>query len=142
MEIEHGLEEKVEALMSSYQSSLPGYLGIQFTSLSRSLLEAEMPVDERTKQPFGILHGGASVALSETIASVGGWLNVDKPDLIVVGAEINANHLRPVSSGRVKGQGRPIHLGRSLQVWEVSITDDADKQVCISRCTLAVQPKR
>jgi uncharacterized protein (TIGR00369 family) len=96
-----------------------------------------MPVDSRTRQPFGILHGGASVLLAETLVSYAATL-VAEPGKACVGMEINANHLRPVSSGWVTGTARPIALGRRIHVWEVRIVDDKDKLVCISRCTMAV----
>jgi uncharacterized protein (TIGR00369 family) len=100
-----------------------------------------MPVDERTRQPFGILHGGASVALAETLASLGGTMNVDLERFTVVGIEINANHLRAKKEGIVTGTGTPIHVGRSTQVWEVRIVDEQQRPICVSRCTLAVVPR-
>ena len=97
-----------------------------------------MPVDQRTKQPFGLLHGGASVALAESLASIGGWLNVDDSKFAVVGIEINANHIRAVKSGHVTGTAVPLHRGAKTQVWEIRIADERGRLVCISRCTLAV----
>jgi uncharacterized protein (TIGR00369 family) len=117
-------------------------LGIQFVEITGERCVATMPVDERTRQPFGILHGGASVALAETIASVGATMNVDLDKEYVVGIEINANHLRAKKDGVVTGTGKPIHVGRSTQVWEVRIVDEQDRPICISRCTLATVPKR
>jgi len=114
-----------------------GHLGIEFTDLGASHLIARMPVDSRTRQPFGILHGGASVLLAETLVSCAATF-VAVPGTACVGMEINANHLRPVASGWVTGTARPISLGRRSQVWEVRIVDDDEKLVCISRCTLAV----
>jgi uncharacterized protein (TIGR00369 family) len=101
---------------------------------------ARMPVGPTVHQPFGILHGGASVALAETVASMGGWLNVDQAKEHVVGLEINANHLRAKRDGMVTAVATPLHVGRKTQVWEIRITDEQDKLVCISRCTLAVIP--
>ena len=114
-----------------------GRLGIEFTEIGADSLTARMPVDGRTHQPLGILHGGASVLLAETLVS---WAAnfVVEPGKACVGMEINANHLRPVSSGWVTGTARPIALGRRSQVWEVRIVDDDDKLSCISRCTIAV----
>lgn len=114
-----------------------GHLGIEFTELGADHLVGRMPVDRRTRQPFGILHGGATVLLAETLVSCAATFVV-VPGMACVGMEINANHLRPVTSGWVTGTARPISLGRRTQVWEVRIVDDDDKLVCISRCTMAV----
>jgi len=114
-----------------------GHLGIEFTEVGASYLVGRMPVDSRTRQPFGILHGGASVLLAESLVSCAATFVV-APGQASVGMEINANHLRPVTSGWVTGTARPISLGRRTQVWEVRIVDDNDKLVCISRCTMAV----
>jgi 1,4-dihydroxy-2-naphthoyl-CoA hydrolase len=114
-----------------------GRLGIEFTELGTDHLTARMPVDSRTHQPLGILHGGASVLLAETLVSWAATF-VATPGKACVGMEINANHLRPVSSGWVTGTARPISLGRRSQVWEVRIVDDRDRLTCISRCTVAV----
>jgi len=113
-------------------------LGIEFTELADDALRARMPVDERTRQPAGVLHGGASVVLAETLASWAATFAVDRSKFHCVGMEINANHLRPVASGWVHGEARPIATGRTTHVWEVRITNEEGKLVCISRCTLAV----
>jgi uncharacterized protein (TIGR00369 family) len=117
----------------------PGHLGIAITELGDDFLRATMPVDERTKQPFGLLHGGSSVLLAETLASLAGWLCLD-PELKQqsAGIEINANHLRAVTEGVVTGTARPIHLGRATQVWEIRIEDEQGRLTCISRMTAAV----
>jgi 1,4-dihydroxy-2-naphthoyl-CoA hydrolase len=114
-------------------------LGIQITEQGSDYLRGTMPVDSRTKQPFGLLHGGSSVALAETLASFAGFLCLD-PDANqqAAGLEINANHLRAVTEGVVTGTARPIHLGRTTQVWEVRIEDDKGRLTCISRMTAAV----
>jgi uncharacterized protein (TIGR00369 family) len=114
-----------------------GHLGIELTELGADHLIGRMPVDRRTHQPTGILHGGASVLLAETLVSWAATFVAER-DKACVGMEINANHLRPVTSGWVIGTARPIALGRRSQVWEVRIVDDNDRLVCISRCTLAV----
>jgi len=101
---------------------------------------ATMPVDHRTRQPYGILHGGASVALAETVASIGATMNVDRATSVAVGLEINANHMRPKRDGVVTGTATPIHRGKSTQVWDVRIVDEEGRLVCVSRCTLAVVP--
>ncbi|MGB1247426.1 MAG: hotdog fold thioesterase [Chitinophagales bacterium] len=116
------------------------HLGIEFTEKHDKYVIAKMPVDERTRQPFGILHGGASVALAETLGSMAGWLCLSDEKMVVVGQEINANHLRSVREGYVYGKAFPIHLGRKSQVWAIEITNEEGKMVCISRMTLAVVP--
>ena len=116
-------------------------LGIRVLELGEDYIRASMPVDARTKQPFGVLHGGASVSLAETLASFGGWMCVAPGGGDVVGIEINANHLRTVRDGEVIGIGRPLHLGRSTQVWEIRISDPQERLVCISRLTLVVVPE-
>ena len=122
------------------ENTLLEALGIEVTLATPERVEARMPVDRRTHQPFGLLHGGASVALAETVASVGGYMNVDPAREHVVGLEINANHLRAKRDGEVRAVATPIHVGRRTQVWEVRIADEEGRAVCISRCTLAVVP--
>jgi 1,4-dihydroxy-2-naphthoyl-CoA hydrolase len=114
------------------------HLGIEFTELGPDYLRGRMPVDDRTHQPHGILHGGASVALAETLGSYAAMLVTDPTKYRCLGQEINANHIRGVASGFVIGTARPIHLGRRSHVWEIRITDERDKLVCISRLTMAV----
>ena len=116
-------------------------LGIEIIELSPTRVVATMPVDDRTRQPFGILHGGASVALAETVASLGAVMNVDLQKSSAVGLEINANHLRAKRDGVVRATATPFHVGRSTQVWDVRIVDEEERPVCISRCTLAVVPR-
>lgn len=116
-------------------------LGIAFTELGPDYLRATMPVDARTRQPYGLLHGGASVLLAETLGSTAGMLCVEEGELCV-GIEINANHLNAVRDGIVTGTARPLHVGRRTQVWEIRVEDDAQRLVCISRLTLAVIAKR
>ena len=117
------------------------HLGIECTALGNDFLTARMPVDARTRQPFGLLHGGCSMVLAETLASVASVCTVDTQQFLCVGQEINANHVRAVREGWVIGTARPAHLGRTSQVWEVRITDEQDKLVCISRVTMAVVPR-
>ena len=123
-------------------TGLPTTLGIEIVELSETRVVATMPVDERTRQPFGILHGGASVALAETVASFGAVAIIDRERFVAVGQEINANHLRPKLAGVVRATGVPVHVGRSSQVWSIEIRDEEGKLVCISRCTMAVVEKR
>jgi len=120
------------------ENTLMNSLGIEITELGKGRAVATMPVDKRTHQPFGILHGGASVALAETVASLGGYELVDKETEVVVGLEINANHIKSKRDGIVTAVGEVIHQGKTTMVWEVKIKDEKDQLICISRCTLAV----
>ena len=121
--------------------TLVSNLGIVFSEAGEDWLRGTMPVDARTVQPYGILHGGASVALAETLGSVAGNLCVDTTKEMVVGLEINANHVRAMRGGRVTGTARALHVGRSTQLWEIRIENDDGKLVCVSRLTLAVVPR-
>jgi uncharacterized protein (TIGR00369 family) len=120
------------------QQTLLATLGIELTEMTKARVTATMPVTPKVHQPFGLLHGGASVALAETVASMAAWMNVDQTTQQVVGLEINANHLRAKRDGMVTAVATPAHIGRRTQVWEVRITDEAGKLVCLSRCTMAV----
>lgn len=131
-----------EQLNSVNTGNLGAALGIQITEIGEDFVRGTMPVDQRTRQPYGLLHGGASVALAESLGSLGGGLTVDPEKFSVVGIEINANHLKGKRDGMVTGTARALHLGRSTQVWEIRIVDEADALVCISRLTLAVVPKK
>jgi 1,4-dihydroxy-2-naphthoyl-CoA hydrolase len=122
----------------AYIVNMPLHLGIEFTAIGDDFLRGRMPVTERTRQPFGILHGGASVALAETLGSVAAGLVVDPDKYRVVGQEINANHVRAVTEGFVIGTTRPLHLGKRSHVWEIRIADEQDRLVCISRITMFV----
>lgn len=128
----------IDALNAHARGTMIGNLGITIIEAGDDWLRGTMPVDARTKQPYGLLHGGASVALAETLGSMAGGLCVDNATEVVVGLEINANHLRAVREGTVTGTARALHVGRSTQVWEIRIENDAGKPVCISRITLAV----
>lgn len=118
------------------------HLGIVFTEIDDNSLSASMPVDERTKQPMGLLHGGANVVLAETLGSVASSLTLDLEKQICVGLEINANHLKSVRSGYVVGTATPIHLGKSTQVWEIKIHNEDQQLCCISRITMAILDKK
>jgi 1,4-dihydroxy-2-naphthoyl-CoA hydrolase len=122
----------------NFGPSLASHIGIEFTDIGEDFLRGRMPVDDRTRQAFGILHGGASVALAETLGSVGATLVIDPSLFACVGQEINANHIRAVKEGFVTGTARPLHIGRRSHVWEIRIADERDKLVCISRLTMAV----
>ena len=115
-------------------------LGIEIIVLSPERVVATMPVDDRTRQPFGLLHGGASVALAETAASLGALANIDDTRFAAVGVEINANHIRSRRNGSVRATAVPIHIGRTTHVWSIEIVDDDGRMVCISRCTIAIVP--
>ena len=131
-------EITVEALNGLSGNTMTEHLGIVFTRVGPDFLEAQMPVDARTQQPMGLLHGGASVALAETLGSVAATCCVDMSKQFCVGLEINANHLRGVREGMVTGVTRPVHIGKKTQVWEIRITNQKEELVCISRITLAV----
>jgi len=129
-------------LRSLATRGLADAIGIDVVELTATRVVATMPVDQRTKQPFGILHGGASLALAETVASLGATANVDRQEFVAVGLEINANHIRAKSEGTVTATATPIHIGKTTHVWDVRITDEEERPVCVSRCTLAIRPKK
>jgi uncharacterized domain 1 len=121
---------------------MAGVLGIEITTLSADKVVATMPVDQRTQQPFGLLHGGASAALAETVASLGAYMNVDQETQAAVGVELNANHLRGKTEGIVTATATPVRRGRTIHVWDIKIEDEESRLVCVSRCTLAIVNKR
>lgn len=123
------------------EGTLMESLGIEVQSVEPDLVVATMPVDHRTRQPFGILHGGASVALAETAASIGTAMQIDQARYMAVGLEINANHIRAKQSGVVTARAVPLHKGRSTMVWEIRITDEENQLVAISRCTVMIREK-
>jgi 1,4-dihydroxy-2-naphthoyl-CoA hydrolase len=128
----------VEQLQVYARKTLADTIGIRVTEIGPDYLRATMPVNSQTHQPMGVLHGGASVALAETIGSLAANLCVDSSQHICMGQEINANHLRPVSSGLVTATARPYHIGKRSHVWSIEIRDEQDKLVCVSRLTMAV----
>jgi 1,4-dihydroxy-2-naphthoyl-CoA hydrolase len=130
-----------EAIQKTGRGTLAEALGIEITHIGENSITATMPVDHRTIQPMGLLHGGASVALAETVGSISANGTIDHDKQYCVGLEINANHIRGVRSGLVKGTSTALHIGRSTQVWEIKITDEADRLVCVSRLTIAVLNK-
>ncbi|MET0243346.1 MAG: hotdog fold thioesterase [Flavitalea sp.] len=132
----------IDEMMRMGRGNMGGFLGIEFVELGADYLKARMPVDERTKQPYGLLHGGASCVLAETIGSIGSALIIDPSKFICVGLEINANHIRSATEGFVTAKASPVHIGGSTHVWDIRITDDKDRLVCISRLTVAILPKR
>lgn len=122
----------LDELNATSANTLVAHLGIRYTRLEEALLVAEMPVDARTHQPFGLLHGGASAVLAESLGSIAGWMMTEEGQN-VVGCELNATHHRPVASGYVRGECRPLHLGRRSQSWEIAIFDAADRRCCTCR---------
>ncbi|MBM7651920.1 uncharacterized protein (TIGR00369 family) [Neobacillus cucumis] len=120
------------------ENTLIEALGIEITKMEPGKVTATMPVDHRTKQPFGLLHGGASVALAESVASLGAYHLVDKETEAVAGLEINANHVRPKTEGVVTAVATILHQGRTTMVWDIKITDEQDRLICVSRCTMAI----
>ena len=135
-------EKYLNRINERSKNTLVETLGIEITDIGEQYIAGRMPVDHRTKQPFGVLHGGASVALAETLGSIGGGLQVDVDTQSVVGIEINASHLKPVSSGWVYGRADAVRGGKKIQVWEIVIKDQNQSIVCKSRLTLAVINKR
>lgn len=134
-------ETSVTELNSRFRHDLGSLLEIEFTEVGEDYLEARMPVTEKVHQPAGILHGGASVVLAETLGSVASGLLIDAERYMAVGLEINANHLRPVKQGFVRGVCRPVHIGGKTHVWDIRLFDDRGKMNCISRLTVAVIPR-
>lgn len=132
----------LERINADRSGTLIERLGIVMTDIGHDSISGTMPVDERTRQPYGLLHGGASVALAETLGSVAANLCLDPKTHVAVGLEINANHVRAVTSGEVHGTATALHLGRSTQVWEIRISDPQGRLVCISRLTVAVVERR
>ena len=130
----HTLDE----LNGTAAGTMTGHLGIVFTEIGGDFIRATMPVDSRTRQPYGLLHGGASVVLAETLGSTGAVMCVDRAGFLCVGQEINANHVRSARSGLVTGTARPVHLGGRSHVWAIEIVNDEQDLVCISRLTIAI----
>ncbi|KQN34508.1 hypothetical protein ASE92_13010 [Pedobacter sp. Leaf41] len=128
----------VEELNGRPKNHIGALLGIEFTKIGDDFIEGTMPVDERTHQPAGILHGGASVVLAETLGSIASYMLIDPEKYVAVGLEVNANHLRPVKSGLVKGICTPIHIGAKTHIWDIKLFNDRGKMSCISRLTVAV----
>jgi len=131
----------LESLNKWSQNTLAEHLGIEFVEIGDDFLVARMPVNAKTHQPLGLLHGGASVALAETLGSVAATLCLDE-NKFCVGLEINANHLKGVRNGFVKGTTKPIHIGKQTHVWEIRILNDLNELICISRITMAVLEKK
>ena len=128
----------IEQLQSLGAGTMGEYLGMEFTDIGDNFLKARMPVDPRTRQPYGLLHGGASAALAETLGSVASAYVIDQEKYVCVGLEINANHIRGVKEGWVYGTAIPLHIGKTTHVWDIKIVDEREKLVCVSRLTVAI----
>ena len=135
-------QEKIKKINKSVQNTMITAIGIEITDLGDDFICGKMPIDERTVQSFGLLHGGASVALAETLGSIAGGIKVYSKNETVVGIAINANHLKSIQAGWVYGKALPIRIGKKIQVWEIKITNENDELICISRLTLAVIMKK
>ena len=132
----------LDELNSISRNTMIDHLGIEITGIGSDFIEAKMPVDHRTHQPYGLLHGGASVALAETLGSLAAHCTITDPNKYCVGLEINANHIKGVRSGYVIGVAKPVHLGQRTQVWEIQISNEQKELVCVSRITMAIIDKR
>ncbi|MBO9657870.1 MAG: hotdog fold thioesterase [Chitinophagaceae bacterium] len=132
----------IDKLNAFAPGTIAEHLGIEWVELGNDFLSARMPVDDRTRQPYGLLHGGASCVLAETIGSVASAMVVDHTKLVCVGLEINANHIRSAREGWVTGVCTPLHLGGTTHVWDIRIYDELKKMICVSRLTVAVIPKK
>jgi 1,4-dihydroxy-2-naphthoyl-CoA hydrolase len=135
-------EITIEKLRPYEANTMAEHIGIEFTEIGKDYLKARMPVDHRTQQPYGLLHGGASCVLAETVGSLAAAMVVDHTKFACVGLDINANHVRSAREGWVTGIATPLHLGGSTHVWDIKIYDEINKLICISRLTIAVVPKK
>jgi len=135
-------EISIASLNELLSNTMGESLGIEWLEVGDDFMVARMPVDNRTRQPYGLLHGGASCALAETIGSVASAMVIDHERFACVGLEINANHVRSAREGFVKGKAKPLHLGANTHVWDIRITDEAERLVCVSRLTVAVIPRK
>lgn len=138
----HSLDVSLDQLNEYGTDTMAACLGMEFTEIGPDYLRMIMPVNNQTKQPYGLLHGGASAALAETVGSVASSLIIDPVKQICVGLEINANHIRGVKEGYVHAVARPLHIGGTTHVWDIRISDDHNKLVCVSRLTVAILPKK
>jgi 1,4-dihydroxy-2-naphthoyl-CoA hydrolase len=135
-------ELSVEKLKPLAPNTMSSFLGIEWMEVGEDFIKASMPVDQRTKQPYGLLHGGASCALAETIGSVASAMVIDHSKFYCVGIEINANHVRSAREGKVTGKAEPLHLGKTTHVWDIRIYDEKEKLICVSRLTVAILERK
>lgn len=136
------LNISLDQLNENGANTMAAFLGMEFTEIGPDYLRMMMPVNDRTRQPYGLLHGGASVALAETVGSVASALIIDTEKQFVVGQEINANHIRGIKEGYVHAIARPLHLGGTSHVWDIKICDEHNKLICVSRLTVAIRDKK
>ena len=134
-------EDPLGKLNPLSRENMGTHIGIEWLETGDDFVKARMPVDDRTRQPYGLLHGGASCVLAETIGSIASAMVIDHDSFYCVGLEINANYIRGVSEGYVTGTAKPLHLGRTTHVWDIRITDERERLVCVSRLTVAVLPR-
>ncbi|HEY8690106.1 MAG TPA: hotdog fold thioesterase [Chitinophagaceae bacterium] len=132
----------LESIKDFGKETMADYLGMQWVEIGDDYLKLSMPVNEKTKQPYGILHGGASCVLAETVGSIASALVIDMDKNICMGLDINANHIRSAREGIVIGHCTPLQLGKTIHVWDIKIYDEAEKLICVSRLTVAILPKR
>jgi len=137
-----GKKNTLEQIDAFQKNTMTDHLGIKITDYGNNYICGKMPVDHRTKQPYGLLHGGASVAFAETLGSIGAGMQIDYNNQSVVGIEINASHLKSIKKGWVYGRAQPLRVGKNIQVWDINITDKDDNLICASRLTLAIIKKR
>ena len=142
MRIWYNKDVTVNDIRSLGQGTMGEYIGIEWVEVGDNFVKAKMPVDHRTQQPYGLLHGGASCVLAETVGSIASALVVDHSKFVCVGMEINANHVRSVRDGYVTGVATALHLGSNTHVWDIKIYDEVNKLVCVSRLTVAVIPRK
>ena len=135
-------KQLLQKMSNFIQNTMATSIGLELTDIGNDYVCGKIPVDNRTVQPFGLLHGGASAALAETLGSIAGNMLVDPEKEMVVGVEINANHIKPLKDGWAHGKATPINIGKRIHVWGIRITNEADELICISRLTLAVVKKR
>lgn len=138
----HNKHLNLQDIISLGKGTMADHVGIEWTEVGPDFLKARMPVDHRTNQPYGLLHGGASAVLAETLGSVGSAMVVDHSKFYCVGLEINANHIRSARQGYVTGKASPLHLGRQTHVWDIKIYNEEEKLVCVSRLTVAILPRQ
>ena len=138
----HSLNVSLDQLNENGENTMAAFLGMEFTEIGPDYLRMMMPVNDRTRQPYGLLHGGASAALAETVGSVASSLIIDPEKQFCVGLDINANHVRGIKEGYVHAIARPLHLGSTTHVWDIKICDEHNKLVCISRLTVAIRDKK
>ena len=142
MSIWHKKDLQLSDILPYGEGTMAEHIGIEFTEVSDKYLRARMPVDHRTNQPYGILHGGASCTLAETVGTIASTLVVDRSKYLCVGLEINANHIKSVTEGFVIATATPLHLGKSTHVWDIKIYNEKEKLICVSRLTVAILEKK